>query len=324
MQRTKVAGLALNSGKNEITFLCLFEYFTIDDRWFLTNITELNENSEEFFDVIINHSIKNIIVDFPLSLPACQKCNLPCPGHKKCIDTNILLVRQEIDNLLLTDKEKNDKSPKKYEEDRVNDNLIDIHRDQLIKKSSDYLLSKPFKRKLRKGIIPYWNRTLDFYLWLNYYDPMLNIFNLVYDSYANSSLMKQFKHLYWKKFHPNDLMMYESNVYIILIELLRNKTISSLNLKKINSANIHDANSARESIIDSISMKLNVFIYETDKEILMKNPKAFQSFILGLAGRFINNNNNNNNDNNNNKNKNQLNKLPSWAENDLCNFIVPS
>ncbi|MBF0360173.1 MAG: hypothetical protein HQK49_04140 [Oligoflexia bacterium] len=312
MERKKVAGIALCSGKNEKMFLCLFEYFGIDDRWFLTNVLELNDdsdNKEDLLTIINEHSLKNIVVDFPLTLPACQNCTLKCPGHQQCIDPNILFIRKEINTLLTTDKEKRSNHPKQYENDRVNDNLVDVHRNYLNKKSSDYLLSKPFKRRITKGVTPYWNRSIDFYIWLNYYDPMLNLFNLVYDSFSNSSLMKQFRYLYWKKFYPHDLFIFESNIHLILIEMLRNKIISQIDLKKINSANINDANLAREHVIDSISSNTNIFIYETDKELLIKNPKAFQSFILGIAGRYIT--------------SNRIAKLPEWTNNHLCNFIIP-
>lgn len=48
---------------------------------------------------------------------------------------------------------------------------------------------------------------------------------------------------------------------------------------------IHLSALARVQIAKQIESHLNVFIYEKDLELISKNPKAFDSFILAIIGR---------------------------------------
>ena len=59
------------------------------DRWFLKSLLPVKEEEEENSDEVIRawiqkYKIEKLIVDFPLSLPKCQTCNLDCPGERHC------------------------------------------------------------------------------------------------------------------------------------------------------------------------------------------------------------------------------------------------
>ena len=58
-----------------------------------------------------------------------------------------------------------------------------------------------------------------------------------------------------------------------------------------------------EWMIKKIETNLNIFIYNHDLDILVKNPRAFDSFLLALAGQNV-------------LQKKNL-KLPDWTEPDL-------
>jgi hypothetical protein len=65
----------------------------------------------------------------------------------------------------------------------------------------------------------------------------------------------------------------------------------------------------RLEIIKAVEKKLNIFIYDHDLELLIKNPKAFDSFLLALVGeRLI---------------TKKTVPLPSWALAQNVSFVVP-
>lgn len=67
---------------------------------------------------------------------------------------------------------------------------------------------------------------------------------------------------------------------------------------------------ARLDIIKKIEAKLNIFIYDHDLEILAKNPRAFDSFILAISGQTFY--------------TNKVKILPEWTNPTETKFIVPS
>ena len=60
-------------------------------------------------------------------------------------------------------------------------------------------LDKSFRRKLKNGYAPYWNRPIDFFVWSNFYTPLMKLFNYSFDSFGRSSLMLNYKFTYLKK-----------------------------------------------------------------------------------------------------------------------------
>lgn len=283
-----IAGMSLGGGKKENFFFCLIEFFEQDNRWFLTSLNQVKDESNLTNDEVITTwvegtDIKKLVVDFPLTRPPCETCQLVCPGTEFCHNDIVKGVRGEISNLLNEDQERIEGNPKRYEQERVEDSKVQYSKDVLAKKTTDHILSKSFKRKLKKGFIPYWNRPVDFWIWKNYYDQMLNLFQISFDSFGNVSVMLVHKFNYLLRHLPTDLKILESDTKICLIELLRAGVITKKNLLDL--GNMELAALARIQIARSIEKHLNVFIYEKDLEMLSKHPKAFDSFLLAIIGR---------------------------------------
>ena len=75
----------------------------------------------------------------------------------------------------------------------------------------------------------------------------------------------------------------ESDTYLCLIELYRAGIVNKRHLLDLKDISLSAL--ARVQIAKQIEAKLNVFIYEKDLELISKNPKAFDSFILAIIGR---------------------------------------
>lgn len=284
-----IAGLSLGGGRKENFFFCMLQYFEESDRWFLSSVHQLKDESEHRDNVITswveNYNLKQMIIDFPLTNPVCESCTLECPGTSRCHNPVIVDVRSEISNLIRLDTEMEKDNPKLYEQARNEDDLFDFSKDIMEKDSHIPLLSKPFKRKLKKGYIPYWNRPVDFWIWKYYYDQLLSMFKISYDSFGDVSMMLMSRWKYLKKHLPKSLDLYESNSYLCLLELMRGKIISKKDLLELQDINV--APLARINIIRSIEEKLDIFIYDKDLELIVKNPKAFDSFLLSVAGQQL-------------------------------------
>ena len=134
-----------------------------------------------------------------------------------------------MDSLLTQDHARMVENPKKYEEERVEDNMVQHSRDIYKKTPEEHLLSKSFKRKLRKGFIPYWNRAVDFFIWKNYYDQLLTLFKISYDSFNNVSLMLISKFKYLLRHLPDNLEIYESQAILFFLSF----TVQGLLVKTI-------------------------------------------------------------------------------------------
>lgn len=295
MEVTKsIAGMSLGGGKKENFFFALLEFYESEQRWFLRSLKQVkdesNLNQDEVITSWIDGSlIKQLVVDFPLSKPICESCDLKCPGEQMCPESQVRLIRQKISSHLDHDIDLIITNPKKYEQERELDNQIDYSKDILKAKTTDHILSKSFKRKLKKGFVPYWNRPLDFWVWENYYDQLLSLFNYSYDSFGNVSLMLLYKFHYLLKHFPQELKIFESQTFVILIELLRAGIITKKNILELKDIDV--CTLARVRIVKSIEKSLNLFIYEKDIEIISKNSKAFDSFLLAVAGTCLINQN---------------------------------
>lgn len=308
-----MAGLSMKGGRKDNFFFCLLDHFEESDRWFLKSLLQVKDDEEvENGDDAIRawiekFQIDNLVIDFPLSKPACHDCKLDCPGIGKCSVSEIEFVREETSRIIKLDQELFEKHPKEYERERNEVDLINYSRDIFEKWPVDNLLTRPFKRRLKKGFLPYWNRSLDFWVWCFYHDQLLNIFNQSFDSFGNTSLMVDSRFSYMKRHFPKRLSMHEAHINLTLIELIRSKVITLKDIK--NTTDLELGIEAKVNIIKKIEKKLNIFIYEHDLEVLVRNQRAFDSFLLAIAGQR--------------KLINQTVKLPTWTKPEATHFILP-
>ena len=308
-----IAGMSLGGGRKENFFFCLLEYYPAEKRWFLSHLKQVRDEApldrdDAIMSWIEDHDLTQLIVDFPLSRPTCDNCELECPGIEVCHHPVVGTIRNEIQELLNADQKLQLENPKRYEQERVENNQIFYGKAFEDKSGASPILSRSFKRKLRKGFLPYWNRPIDFWIWKNYYDQILDNFNISYDSFGNVSIMLMNRFKYLRKHFPECLNIFESNIYITLLELFRAKAI---NQKMINNLqDLHSAPLAKLDIIRAIEKKLNIFIYEKDLEVIVKNPKAFDSFLLAVAGKSLVQDTNI--------------KIPNLGDESNLNFVIPS
>lgn len=309
-----VAGMSLGGGRRENFFFSLLEYYPEKNRWFLKSLHQVKDEEIRDRDEIITswiqqYGLTQLVVDFPLSKPPClDSCLINCHGSNHCPREQVKKVREEMQKLLSDDAFLHLENPKKYEQDRVTSLELDYSKNILNKNSDEHLLSKAFKRKLRKGFVPYWHRPLDFWVWKNYYDQLLEVFKISYESYGNVSFMLLARLNYLIRHLPKNLSMYESHVPICLLEMYRSKIISKYTM--LNLFNFDNAVLAREQIIKNIETSLGIFIYDNDLENIIKNTQAFESFLLSVAGQRML--------------MNHLKEIPSWVNIEGGNFIVPN
>ncbi|MGK0367731.1 MAG: hypothetical protein ACI9QD_000869, partial [Thermoproteota archaeon] len=311
-RKDNIAGMSIGGGKRENFFFCLLEHFPDQNRWFLTALNqvkdeEVSDSDEAIRSWIKEFDLKKLMIDFPLTKPPCELCQLECPGTEKCHNEVVVNVRTQIELLLSEDKENHDFHPKTYEREREVDNQVYYSRDEFFKESTDHMLSKSFKRKLKKGFLPYWNRPLDVWIWQKYYDQLLSLFKVSYDSFGNTSLMLMARFKYLLRHFPGDLAFFESDVRLTLLELYRSGIISKNHI--MNLQDLEQAVFARLEIIKCIEDKLGIFIYEKDKQVIARKPRAFDSFLLAIAGQR--------------ELMNEIISIPKWTQAHNANFIIP-
>lgn len=312
MNKTNIAGLSLSGGRKDNFFFCLLEYYGDTERWFLKSLLQVKDETEMGGDDAIrkwaeDFDIQDLVVDFPLTNPPCHECELECPGIKNCLVDDVRLVRERMFTLLETDREIHVNDPKLYERDRVESQTIQGERESLKKQPSIPMLSKSFKRRMRKGFLPYWNRSIDLWIWENYYDQLLKLFNVSYDSFGNASLMLLSRFAYIQRHLPQKINLFETFIPLVMIELLRSNIIGQNMIKNLK--DIEGNTQARLSIVKSIEDKLGIFIYEHDLNLLCHNPKAFDSFLLAVTGQMIV--------------QDSLKTIPSWCKKDNHHFAIP-
>lgn len=308
-----IGSLSMKGGRNDNFYFCLIEYFPESKRWFLKSLLPVKEeeaadSNEAIRSWITNFDIKQLVVDFPLSKPASESSDYDENGNLQCPDNTLEIVQEKIKSLLEEDQRLVSENPKRYEQERNKADEIVYNRDIFSKETAHHLLSRSFKRRLKKGFLPYWNRTLDFWVWKYYYDQILELFNTSFDSFGNVSLMILFRFNYIKRQFPKDLEFFEANEQIILVELLRAKIILKKDISLLNDVDI--GIEARLDTIKKIESKLDIFIYNHDLEILVKNPRAFDSFLLALAGQNV-------------LQKKNV-QLPEWTKPEDTKFIIPN
>jgi hypothetical protein len=316
-----IGSLSMKGGRKDNFYFCLIEHYIPDkelnpnseDRWFLKSLIPLSEEEESNSDDVVRNWINKfhvdkLVVDFPMGQPHCQTCVLDCPGMVQCPVSEVQYVQGVIKDLLQKDQELLKSNPKKYEQERNLSDEFVFNKDLFEKESHHHLLSRSFKRRLKKGYMPYWNRPLDLWMWKYYYDPVLDLFNTSFDSFGHTSLMMLSKFAYIKRHFPKNLQIYEANEQVILIELLRSKILLKKDIFSLQDLDL--GIETRLEFIKKIEKSLNLFIYNHDLEILVKHPRAFDSFILALAGQNVL------------MKKNR--SLPEWTEPNKTHFVVPN
>ncbi len=309
-----VAGMSLGGGRKENFFFSLLEYYPSEKRWFLKSLHQVKDEEIRDRDEIITswvnqYGLKQLVVDFPLSRAPCEdSCVSTCTGASACPRECVVAVRKEMQDLLDEDSKFQQENPKKYEQERVSSLEIDYSKNLLKKNTDEHMLSRSFKRKLRKGFTPYWHRPIDFWVWKNYYDQLLEVFKISYESFGNVSVMLLARLNYLLRHLPPDLKMFESNIHIALIELYRARVISKSLLLQLSDIDL--APGAREQIVLNIEHHMSIFLYENDLDTIVKNSQAFDSFILSVVGQKML--------------MNGLREISDWGNSDGGNFIVPS
>lgn len=308
-----VAGMSLGGGRKENFFFSLLEYYPEKKRWFLKSLHQVKDEEIRDRDEIIaswveTYGLTQLVVDFPLSRPPCEDtCLSHCTGAKECPRPAVVAVRNEMTKLLEEDAHFQKTNPKKYEQERLASIEVDYSKNILKKNSDEHMLSRSFKRKLKKGFTPYWHRPIDFWVWKNYYDQLLEVFKISYESFGNVSFMLLSRLNYLLRHLPKDLTMYESNTYICLLELFRARIISKSLLLQLFDLDL--VPQAREHIVHNIEKNVGIFIYANDLETIIKNTQAFESFLLSVVGQRML--------------MNALREVPLWGNSDGGNFIVP-
>ncbi len=314
MKNQRVAGLSMKGGRNDNFFFCLLDFHAESDRWYLKSLLQLDDEDDvdtgddAIRSWINSFKIKNLVLDFPLTKPPCHECVMDCPGISSCPVDEVQFVVGESTEILLKDQRLRHSHPKEYERARNEDDLFDYSKDVFDKWPLDQMLSRSFKRRLKKGFLPYWNRPLDFWVWCFYHDQLLSLFKSTFDSFGNTSLMMLSRFHYLKNHFPQDLQLFEGNVNLALIELIRGKILLKKNITLM--SDIEFGVDARLDIIKKIEAKLNIFMYEKDLDIIVKNPRAFDSFILAIIGqrRLLG----------------EWVELPAWTKPKSTNFILPT
>lgn len=285
MTNTIVAGIHLGGGKKEDFSICLLEYFGKDRRWFVTDLIDvtaakkLKEGNDFFIEVLRQKKVKYAISSLPLTPPPCFTCTLRCPGQEKCIDPGTMKIRQEIDEFLLSDDKKRKSSPRKYANERLEEK--NLKRLKNVKKTNDHFLSKQLKKKMKAGFSPYRHRYLDYYLWQQYHDLLMNYFGYSYESYGSVGSSLFFRMNYLQR-HLKNIKMMEGHVNIYLLELYMANMISKKDL--MDYRDFDNRALASHSILKKIEKKYNLFIYRKDYHDIFQENKFFQAFILSLAG----------------------------------------
>lgn len=309
----RVAGMSVKSGRSDDVAFSLLENLG-DNRWFLTNLIKLSQDGDNpeniiqaFIDWPIKMNVDHLILDLPLSLPPCHTCKLTCPGIALCPVVEVKNIKKESLRILQSDQDLLLQGRKIYEEKRVIDNQLPSLKDPLLKQTNEALLSKSYKRRLKKEFLPYWNRPLDFWVWQNYYDPLLNIFKFSYDSFGQTSFMSYSRLQFLMRHVGANISLYESNIYIIFLEMLRSNVVNLSDLETITDYIIGPE--AKLNLIKKIESGIGIFVYDQDLDLIIKDTKSFQSFILSCAGVAMA--------------KGQFRTLPEWSKPLDSKFIVP-
>jgi hypothetical protein len=223
-----VLSIHFGANKKESNYYCLLERPAHSERWFLKHLSEFNEDDHRESELLGKLADKGclsaLVSDIPLTRPLCQSCSLVCPGADRCAHPEFLAATQHIESVLEKEKKLELANPKAYERLRLAGDRA--------------LLGRGLKRRFKKGLRPYWNRPVDAWVWENYFEQMLEFFGSSYDSFAQTSPKKLFLYEYWKRHVPEDVPIYEGQMQLVLLELLRSEVIDEDDLELLSSRSL--------------------------------------------------------------------------------------
>ena len=308
----KIGGIFLSGGKTGGYFGVILELYQADDsRWVVKSLFDSQKvapqkKEEEFINWILNSQCQRFVTDIPPSKSFCERCEVICPGEQGCSDPSVKKIKKIIEDLLGSDLLHSSVRPKDYERKREAIKSYDHKRDWRSEITDMPPLSPSFKRKLKNNFLPYWHRSIDLYIWINFHDNLLKVLNYSFDSFGHTSLMiiKRFEYL--KNILGNSIGFYESNTNVVLLQLLKSKIISRGHLngmRFLDETTIDD----KKSLIRNLEKNLNLFAYESDILDLILGPKMINAFLLALSGCS--------------KIQGMSEELPDWCEED---FIIPN
>lgn len=312
IESQKIGGVFFSGGKNGSYYGVILELFEGDEsRWVIKSLFNSDKlpaakRETSFIDWILQSGCKRFVSDIPQGMSFCDLCQLECPGQESCADAKVKNIRYLIEDLLGEDLLHSNVRPKEYERIRESLKAFDHTRDWFEERNELPPLSQSFKRKLKGGFIPFWHRSIDFYIWMGFYDQMLKLLNYSFDSYGHSSMMIINRFKYIKNLLGASFTFYESNINVVLIQLLKNKIINKndLNgLRFLDETTIED----KKSLVLSLENNLNLFAYEADILDLIIDPKMVHAFLLSISGKAL-------------VEKRSV-KLPEWCEEE---FIIPN
>lgn len=283
---SRVAGISLKSGKKELVYTTIFEHFQSSDRWFLKELKLISiedyKLDQELVAYINEMKPEKLIIDIPLTLPPCHGCLLLCPGLNNCGVPEVQTVRKITQELLEHDQKIHELGPKNYEHNRLAMELFDYSKNLFAKETIDPILSRSFKRKLKKGFIPYKNRPVDFWVWCRYHDVFLEIFKTSYESIGQISQIGQQRLFYLFRHFSKGTQLYESSPLFLCVELFRANLLVRYDLEKL--SDIEFVTNARNKVVQAVLKHFDLFVYDNDMEVILKDARAFEAFLLGAIG----------------------------------------
>ena len=89
----------MEEAKKENFFFCLLQFFEDSNRWFLSSVHQVKEEDDLDRDEPVTlwvekYGLTQLVVDFPLSRPPCDTCELKCPGTRSAIIRQLLRFAQ--------------------------------------------------------------------------------------------------------------------------------------------------------------------------------------------------------------------------------------
>jgi hypothetical protein len=309
----KIAGVYFHSGKTSQFIACVLDYFEPGDRWVLDQIYFSGDSSkalnESFESWVIANNITDLVLNFPVSPTLCESCTLMCPGEDSCHHSVNVEMKETVASVLEKDSVYEKENPKDYERARNKQDEY-VHRLKVFSSNQTTYtpISKSLKKRLRRGFIPYWNRPIDLFICLNYYNELIQVFNYSYDSFGHTSLMNIKRFNYLSK-HLTGVNIWESNIYLNFLELLRSEILATDDLYGMKYVDEFSV-SLRKNIVSKVEKNLNIFIKSEDSAILTFDPRAINALVLSLSGVA--------------KSSNHAVTLPSWCQSSHQNFIVPT
>jgi len=93
----RFAGISLGGGKGRRTCLAVLDYYPKEKKVFLSELIQgIEEEKRISADTHLirklesfEKNLKLTALDGPLKLPKCMRCELVCPGHEKCTESEI-------------------------------------------------------------------------------------------------------------------------------------------------------------------------------------------------------------------------------------------